>query len=202
MDKKEYYFGCAEGDLRHEAITLHHTRYEEVGFFKKDEDDPYADSSTYFIVQTTDPKEVVGVTRLIFMPVDELPTIKHFNIMDLKKRKLLKMDQNQYAEISAFTKLPKHDVGLGLIKTVLNYSLTHDLTHWVCCIDERVYNYMHRIFKFPFEVIGESDVYLGSVTIPCLLNLTECLDTLKKKRPPLYDYLTDGLELTMEVVNK
>ncbi|WP_338473067.1 hypothetical protein R4Z10_10270 [Niallia sp. XMNu-256] len=196
----EYYFRCADGILREEAIALHHKRYQEVGFFNKNVDDPYKDSSTYFIVQTVDQEEVVGVTRLIFMPIDELPTIKHFHINDNKIFKIFGNNKCKYAEISAFTKMPKHDVGLGLIKTVLTYSLNYGLTHWICCIDERVYNYMHRIFKFPFEVIGEQDVYLGSITIPCLLNLSECLTTLKDKRRPLYDYLTENVEMTMEAV--
>ncbi|OIJ20701.1 hypothetical protein BKP45_08645 [Anaerobacillus alkalidiazotrophicus] len=198
--KKEYYFGRVEGILRKEAIALHHQRYQEVGFFKKNEDDPYIGNSTYFVVQTADPKEVVGVTRLIFMTLDDLPTMSHFNIFDIKKLKLSRFEKNKYAEISAFTKMPKHDVGLGLIKTVLNYSLSNGLTHWICCIDERVYNYMHRMFKFPFEVIGEPNVYLGSKTIPCVLNLSECLATLKEKRRSLYDYLVKSEENVLEVV--
>ena len=197
--KEEYIFGKVEGLLTDEAIALHHQRYQEAGFFKQDEDDPYIDSSTYFVVQTAEAKEVVGVTRLIFMSLDDLPTMKHFNIFDIEKLKLAGLENSKYAEISAFTKMPKHDVGLGLIKTVLNYSLANDLTHRVCCIDERVYRYMHRIFKFPFEVIGEPNVYLGSKTIPCVLNLTECLSTLKEKRRTLYDYFMNCEEKVMEV---
>ncbi|SFC24041.1 N-acyl-L-homoserine lactone synthetase [Alkalibacterium subtropicum] len=196
--EKEYHFGRVEGNKSTEAIALHHQRYQEVGFLKKDDEDPYIDHSTYFVVETADAKEVVGVTRLIFMSLDDLPTMKHFNIFEIEKLKLAGLEDNKYAEISAFTKMPKHDVGLGLIRTVLNYSLSNGLTHWVCCIDERVYRYMHRIFKFPFEVIGEPNVYLGSKTIPCVLNLSECLTTLKEKRRTLYDYLVESEEKVME----
>ncbi len=196
-NEEKYIFREAEGVLSKEAIALHHQRYQDVGFHKQDEDDPYINYSTYFVVQTPDMEEVVGVTRLIFMSLNDLPTMKHFTIFDIEKMKLAGIEKNKYAEISAFTKMPKHDVGLGLIKTVLNYSLTNGLTHWVCCIDERVYRYMHRIFKFPFEVIGEPNIYLGSKTIPCILNLSECLATLKEKRRTLYDYLMkdDTIEL-------
>ncbi|WP_368645099.1 hypothetical protein AB4027_09155 [Alkalibacterium putridalgicola] len=196
--EKEYHFGRVEGIKSVEAVALHHQRYQEVGFLKKDDEDPYIDHSTYFVVETAKSKEVVGVTRLIFMSLDDLPTMKHFNIFEIEKLKLAGLEENKYAEISAFTKMPKHDVGLGLIRTVLNYSLSNGLTHWVCCIDERVYRYMHRIFKFPFEVIGEPNVYLGSKTIPCVLNLSECLTTLKDKRRTLYDYLVESEEKVME----
>ncbi|MCC5895209.1 MAG: hypothetical protein JJU16_07065 [Alkalibacterium sp.] len=195
---EEYYFKKAEGDLSKEAIALHHQRYQEVGFIKQDENDPYINNSTYFVVQTADLKKVVGVTRLIFMSMNDLPTMKHFTIFDMEKLKLAGIEENKYAEISAFTKMPEHDVGLGLIKTVLNYSLSNGLTHWVCCIDERVYRYMHRIFKFPFEIIGEPNVYLGSKTIPCVLNLSECLTTLKEKRRTLYDFLINSDEEELE----
>lgn len=196
--EETYYFGNVEGKLRDKAIALHHQRYQEVGFFKQNEEDPYIDHSTYFVVQTEDAKEVVGVTRLIFMPMEELPTIKNFSISLAEKERLLQLEESKYAEFSAFTKMPKHDVGLGLIKTVLNYSLNNDVTHWICCIDERVYKYMHRIFKFPFEVIGESNVYLGSKTIPCALDLSVCLATLKEKRSTLYDYLMENEKNTVE----
>lgn len=197
---KDYYFGSVDGILRKEAIALHHQRYQEVGFFKENEEDPYEGSSTYFVAQTDELKEIVGVTRLIFMKIDDLPTIRHFNIYDIEKLKLSRLEKNKYAEISAFTKMPKHDVGLGLIKSVLQYSVSNGISHWVCCIDERVYKYMHRMFKFPFEVIGEPNVYLGSKTIPCALDLTECLETLKEKRGKLYDYFIENEENVMEVV--
>ncbi|MGO1590228.1 MAG: N-acyl amino acid synthase FeeM domain-containing protein [Alkalibacterium gilvum] len=197
-NKNEYCFKKVDGTENTRAIALHHQRYHEVGFLKKDEKDPYINYSTYFAVETVNTNNVVGVTRLIFMPLAELPTMKHFNIFEVEKLKLTGLGDTKYAEISAFTKMPKHDVGLGLIRTVLNYSIDNGITHWVCCIDERVYRYMHRIFKFPFEIIGDPNVYLGSKTIPCVLNLLECLDTLKEKRRILYDYLIANEEKIME----
>jgi N-acyl-L-homoserine lactone synthetase len=128
---------------------------------------------------------------LIFEKIDELPTMKNFKIYDIERARMNQLDKNCFAEFSAFTKLQNHDVGMGLIKSVLEYSFQHNLTHWVCCLDQRVYNYMHRMFKFPFRVVGETQVYLGSTTIPCILNLAECLSTLKELRPALYDYLVD-----------
>lgn len=189
IDEEGYNFKLAEGSLFQEAMALHYQRYQEVGFIKDDEDDPYVDSSKYFIVQTADTLEVVGVTRLIYKALEDLPTIRNFDIFEEQLEKLAQLDSNKYAEVSAFTKMPKHDVGLGLIRTIFKYSMENDLSHWICCVDERVYRYLNRIFKFPFEVIGEPTVYLGSKSIPCMLDLSECLMALKEKRKPLYDYL-------------
>ncbi len=189
QEKPVYSFRTASDALREKAIALHHQRYCEVGYFEINEQDKYQNDSVYFIAQIPELQKIVGVIRLIFKGLDELPTIKHFEIYDIEKARLSQLESYQYGEISAFTKLCEHDVGLGLIRTVLQYSLKQGITHWVCCIDERVYKYMHRMFKFPFKTIGISKVYLGSVSIPCVLDLSECLDTLFETRRQLYQYL-------------
>lgn len=195
----QYEYGVAFNELKKEAVKLHYQRYQEVGFFTKEDKDTYEQDSIYFIAKPQDRQHVAGLTRLINLPLHELPTIKEFHIYDIPKAKLEQLDRKKYAEISAFTKIPKHDCGLGLIKTALKYSQDTGITHWIGCIDERVYNYMHRMLKFPFQVIGEPKVYLGSKTIPCVLNLPECLDILKEKRKPLYDYFTTYHQEKIEV---
>jgi N-acyl-L-homoserine lactone synthetase len=187
-NQMNYVYNVANGNMREKAVKLHHQRYEEVGFFNKNEIDPYEETSEYFIAQTELLNEVVGVTRLILNKPQELPTIKHFDIYDIERARIKLIDPSKIAEISAFTKMQTHDVGLGLIKSVIEYSYHQGLTHWVCCIDKRVYNHMLRMFKFPFKVIGEPEVYLGSTSIPCLLDIGECLSTLKELRPSLYEY--------------
>ncbi|UJF34623.1 N-acyl amino acid synthase FeeM domain-containing protein [Paenibacillus hexagrammi] len=195
-----YRFYEAAGPMRERAICLHHLRYREVGFFKEDEEDPYEVDSIYFVAEAAKESKIVGVTRLILTQLDELPTMKYFSLFDLEKAKLKNLDRLRYAEISAFTKLPEHDVGMGLIRTVLQYSKVTGVTHWICCIDERVYKYMHRMFKFPFKVVGAPKIYLGSTSIPCVLNLAECLATLETHRPMLHQYLTNDTHQPLEVV--
>jgi N-acyl-L-homoserine lactone synthetase len=187
--KAIYQYSVAYDKLRDKAIRLHHQRYMEVGFFKENEKDHYESLSTYFTAQKPHDGEVVGVTRLIFAKLEQLPTISNFNIYDIEKARLTQLERSRYAEISAFTKMPDHDVGMGLIRTVLQYSLVNGVTHWICCIDERVYNYMHKMFKFPFRVIGVPQIYLGSQSIPCLLDLSECLSILRERRSSLHEYL-------------
>lgn len=198
FQETNYHFAMAQGLAREQAIKLHHERYEEVGFFIQDEEDPYEKLSRYFMAETID-HNVVGVTRLIYSQLEELPTIKNFTIYDIARAKLNQIEPNRIAEISAFTKMPAHDVGMGLIKTVLQYSLETSLTHWICCIDQRVYNYMHRMFKFPFQIIGEPKIYLGSVTVPCVLNLKECLSNLQERRSKLYQYFMQDENEAMKV---
>jgi hypothetical protein len=189
VNDNAYVYNVAVGKMKEKAISLHFQRYVEVGFFKEGEMDPYKEKSLYFAVQPNESSEVVGVTRLIFDKLEDLPTMKHFQIYDIEKARIDQLDVKRYAELSAFTKLPGHDVGLGLIRSAIQYSLEVGITLWVCCLDERVFNYLDRIFKNPFRIIGEAQVYLGSKTIPCTMNLEEVLPNLKKVRTPLYDFL-------------
>ncbi len=196
---KKYHFGVAISQLREEAIQLHRDRYSEVGFLLEDEVDPYEEKSLYFVAQDDEVDKIVGVTRLIFKPLLELPTLENFKIYDLEIRKLQKLEKNSYAEFSAFTKMPQHEVGMDLIRTVFQYSLQNRITHWVCCIDERVYRYLDRVFGPVFKVIGEPKVYLGSVSIPCVIDINAGVLVFKHTKPKLYDFIVNYENPIMEV---
>lgn len=196
-----YRFCVAEGELRKKAIALHFQRYLEVGFFRKDEQDPYEKKSVYFVA-LSESEEVVGVIRLITGELDELPTIKHFRIYDLDLARLEQLEKRSYGEVSAFTKLPQHDVGIGLLKAVYLYSLRNGITHWICCIDERVFRYMQRMFLSPFKVVGEPKVYLGSKTIPSVMALSDCASKVKDSRNRLFEYFHNNNDSWAGVANQ
>ncbi len=197
--QSKYQFGIASDDVRKKAIKLHRQRYSEVGFLGETENDPYEANSIYFVAQEQESSQIVGVTRLIFKELKSLPTFEHFTIYDIDRIKLQRLDKNCYAEISAFTKLQKHEVGMEIIQTVFQYSLRYGVTHWICCIDERVYNYLTRIFGPVFKMIGEPKVYLGSMTIPCVLDIPAGKTVFKEMRPKLYEYLFIHQKQIMEV---
>jgi N-acyl-L-homoserine lactone synthetase len=197
MSKKEnlYSYHLATNELREKAIELHHNRYLEVGFFTKGEEDPFQKDSIYFAAIYKEENKVVGVNRLILKPMNELPTLKEFSIYDIEKRKLKNLEPYRYAEMSALTKVPQHDCTLGMLRTTLQYSLESGITHWFCSLDERVYRYMIRMFNFPFKMIGEPKVYLGSNTIPCILDLNETGIVLQETKIKLYEFLYTPIKI-------
>jgi N-acyl-L-homoserine lactone synthetase len=188
----EYEYGVAKGGIREKAILLHHQRYKEVGYFNSNEHDPYESQSVYFIAKIAHTDQVIGVIRLIFAELQKLPTVEYFQIYDLEKAKLSLLEPFSFAEISAFTKLPQHEVSMGLLREVYRYSIIHDIKQWICCMDEKVFHYMRRIFKFPFKEIGQPHVYLGSVTIPSSIDIQDCKQQVSKHKPKLYSYFTDN----------
>jgi N-acyl-L-homoserine lactone synthetase len=197
--ENHYHFGVALTKIREEAIQLHRRRYLEVGFFQKGEKDLYEQDSLYFVARETTLNQVVGVTRLIFKPIEQLPTIKNFEIYEFDLVQVTKLEKSQLAEMSAFTKLPKHEVGVHLIRTIFHYSKQQGITHWIACIDDRVFRYLNRIFSSIFKEIGVPKVYLGSVTVPCLVDLPKAMKQIKEQRPKLYEFLKGENEQVMEV---
>lgn len=197
---EKYHFGQAVKSLRQEAIQLHRARYSEVGFLHKNEFDPYEADSLYFVAKDQEIDKIVGVTRLICKPLMELPTMENFTIYDLELKKLKNLKKSCYAEMSAFTKMPQHEVGMDLIRIVFQYSLQNDVSHWICCIDERVYNYLNRVFGPVFKLIGEPKVYLGSVSIPCVIDIKAGVLIFKETKPKLYDFIVNYENQPMEVL--
>ena len=101
--------------------------------------------------------------------------------------------------MSAFTKLPKHEVGLHLIRTTLRYSYQNGITHWVACIDERVYRYLNRVFGSIFKGIGIPKEYLGSISVPCIVDIPLAMEQIKIQRPRLFRFLNEANDQIMEV---
>lgn len=116
----QYHFGPASNKAREEAIALHRMRYEELGFFKNGEEDPYEKDSLYFVGQETTFNQVVGVTRLIFKPMDQLPTIKSFEIYDIDYTKLLKLENHRYVPLQNCQSMKSEFILLGRLYTTRN----------------------------------------------------------------------------------
>ncbi|MFC0472447.1 hypothetical protein ACFFHM_18655 [Halalkalibacter kiskunsagensis] len=189
MNKNSYVYSKANGLLKMEAKALHYKRYIELGFFHRNEIDNYDEESIYFIAQTNDQKKVVGVTRLIRKQLDQLPTIRNFIIYDAELELLKKVETACLVEVSAFTKVPRHNVGLGLIRTIMQYSLENQIEVWICCVDQRVFRYINRLFDYPFQIIGEPKIYLGSNSMPCMFPIKDGLQHIKEKKYQMYKFL-------------
>lgn len=185
----QYTYHVARNELREQAIEFHLQRYMEVGFLKSGEKDTYQEDSIYFAAVYKEENKVVGVNRLILKPMDHLPTLKEFTIYELEREKLKQLEMYPYAEMSALTKAPNHDCTLGMLRMTLQYSLNNEIYYWFCSLDHRVHKYMKRMFNFPFIQIGKPKVYLGSNTIPCILDLKETAEVLKETRIKLHEYL-------------
>jgi acyl transferase domain-containing protein/3-hydroxymyristoyl/3-hydroxydecanoyl-(acyl carrier protein) dehydratase len=177
-------------ELRELAIDYHYRRYREVGALSDDYLDPNIQDSFYFLAR--DPEgESVGVTRFIMkQDIEQLPVLHYFDIFP-EYRQMLKTLKTPCVEIGAFMKSPRHSGTFGLLKIASVFSAMYGITHWVFSLEVRFFDYMQKILDMELTVIGEPNVYLNFLRIPCVIDFVEFATSVKAKHPKLYNYLID-----------
>lgn len=165
------------------ARRLQGRRYLDAGFVDRLRsdgtiDDPYLRISDWFGVADAERSTVVGVSRLIRCTPFGLPALDEFDISATGMKMLDGIAPDQVAEVSAlavargYGAIRGGEVAKALYRAMYQYSLLEaKYTHWVAAIDVRVRRHLVRSHGFLFEEIGESRMYLGSETVPVLLDL-------------------------------
>jgi len=172
--------GPVFGELRRRSITLHRRRYDALGYLDLPEPDPYENSSTY-IAATDGFGDIVGVTRLIHLPLEKLPSVACFSIQQEQLDRFRELDEHSYAEIGALVSKPGKHTLLPLVKAAHNHSMLNRMVHWFCCIVYRVHKYLEQRLRISFEVIGTPRMYLGSLTTPCYLHLPTAFESMRSE---------------------
>lgn len=189
-DTVSYRFMQAEGELRRKAIALHRQRYLEVGFMPKDFQDPYEKDSLYFVAWHEELRQVVGVCRLVLQDLKTLPTYAHFELFEHERRGLEQLKPGTFTEFGALTKLPDHpDVTPGLIATALAHASSMGMNQVLCCIDQRLFQSVRTHLGIPLRVIGQGQLFYGSLKIPCVLDISDALEQLSVHKPQVFQHL-------------
>lgn len=174
-----YTYGVArDQETKTQAVELHRRRYAELGYLNDQSFDPYEEKSVYFAAVDKESQNVVGVNRLVFDELDELPTLKHFDISHDLRRRFRQLPSGSYAEMGAFTKDRGHSVTLGILKSAFRNSLNSGVRYWFCCLDSRVYRLLEKLLGVTFDVIGATKYYQGPETIPCYIDLVAIAESL------------------------
>lgn len=197
----------SEADLLR-GRRLHAQRYLEAGFVDRlDEggliNDPWVTVSTYLgAFDATD--RIVGVVRLIPSTVRGLPVTDDFELSDAGRRQLADVPQHALAEISALavrsgqTAARSGYVAGALYRAAVQHSVVvcgH--THWVAALDVRVKRHLIRRHGFLFEDLGPSRRYLGSETVPAVLDLLGQVRHFALTAPEQNKYFLAGLAIDL-----
>lgn len=192
-DTAAYRFIQAEGELRRSAIRLHRQRYMEVGFMPPDFQDPYERDSRYFVARHEETQQAVGVCRLVLQELRTLPTYHHFELFEHERRSLERWTPGTYAELGALTKLPGHSgVTPGLLATALAHAAHLGMSQVLCCSDQRLFQSVRAHLGLSPRVIGRERLFYGSIKIPCVLVISECLEQLMAHKPQVLQQLALG----------
>jgi len=164
------------------ARRLHHDGYLRVGYISKPTptrtiDDGYHKFSDYIIAvylngsnENARSGEVVGVIRAVKNSPLGFPVLNEFKIYLPFREWLRNVDKNRIIEVGALFTKPGYSVARGLYRAMWQYSKARGDKYWLAAIDKRLFRVFTQRAHFYFDQIGLERLYLGSITIPAVLD--------------------------------
>lgn len=192
------------------ARRLHHDVYLQHGFIKQTQpegviDDEFLPQST-FVVALDAAGAVVGVCRQIGPTRGgDLPVTKHFEI-EPGPRSFLAEHVDECVEIGSLAVEStrrahhRHEISAGLYRFMWQDAMRGRATgrsrirYWLAAIDQGVLRLFRDRFKFNFVDIGTPRPYMGSLTVPVVLDIVDEYFFMEREDPDLLAYFMDGLE--------
>lgn len=185
------------------ARRFQHDGYLHVGYIKeptptgKIEDD-YWQYSDYIMAISLDEQnnhngsditgDITGVIRLVKNSKNGFPVLNDFDLFPEIKRSIRSLNLDNTVEIGALFAMPGSNVGRGLYRAAWQYSKARSIKHWLAGIDKRVYRIFEKAFYFSFKQIGPEKHYVGSITVPAILDPAAQVKRLYKINPKLGDF--------------
>jgi hypothetical protein len=98
-------------------------------------------------------------------------------------------------EMSQLAKTKNSNTGtlLGLLRISKMYSETQNVENWVATIDEKVFKLLQRMC-FDVKQVGDPVDYLGSISIPTIINIKNSIESVAKNSSPELAKFLDGEE--------
>jgi hypothetical protein len=169
------------------AERLHASIYVARGYIKAgeltddgrlDQDvDPHKEASTYFVVKNSS-GEVVAAARQISGHLN-LPTYK-MDLFPNARQKLDRVAPGRLVEISGLVKVPGESsiAALMLYRAMWQYSIMQGHKVWLMACDEDFFPRLVFLFGKAVQKAGEPVHYLGSQTIPAMVDVTLSFEQL------------------------
>ena len=202
-------------------------RYLDSGYIKdsdidseglmSEEADPYVNHSKYFWSED-ESGEITATLRMITIPDNDdkwlLPIERELNLFDDKREVLSRQKQespSSVVEISALAKKKgsSSDAVLDMYKNVWQYAKRNKIQLCAISADAKLDEVLTGVFGGAISRAGEQGYYMGSTTVPSLLEPDSCAGAMADIYQSilsnngadaasgyrlLVDYLRDGLE--------
>jgi N-acyl-L-homoserine lactone synthetase len=198
--KRKYYIKIIkDNNLLNEAFHLRYNVYcKELNYlnpsdFKNGiEKDVYDDYAINFALMTKKDNKLIGTVRLVKSNSNGLPIEKEFEL----KINNFNMDDTQEVEISRLciekkyrrTNIGNNNALLAILKALYSYAKKENYNNLLAAIDKNVFEMLKKI-GFSFTILGTSKYYMGSKSIPVMINLEHESMWLKIVNPVLWKFL-------------
>jgi hypothetical protein len=166
--------------------------------------DPYQEHSLYFVVaeNTSAGEKVVATARQIFpkpkIGHNSFPLMSKLPIYPEARSQLMKLEPNDYVEISALAKAKGYSsyAVLLLYRAMWHYSIAKNHKAWLMACDSSVYSRLKFLFGPALTEIGDETYYMGSNVIPAMLEIDQSVEFLLRK-PKYINVLRRKLHIVM-----
>ncbi len=158
-----------------------------------EEKDEYDDGQSITFLAMDDEGSAVGTSRIIFPGEKQLPIEKHFELVARADIEKTHGKISLGAEVSRFivphhTRYKKHEITRLLCMALLRTLMGTGASHAYVSADHRFFRLLVML-GFNFTQIGEPVFYMGSKTVPGIVNLSGLANRLRDQQPGLYKLL-------------
>lgn len=186
-----------------EKRTTYRMRFEvmckELGwlspqdFAEPEERDEYDDRQALSFLALDNDGQPAGTARLLLPGPIPLPIERHFELVGRASIEDAHGRLAYAAEVSRFIVPPhpryrRHEITHALCMALLGTLLGMGASHAYISADHRFFRLLVML-GFPFAAIGASREYLGSPTVPGIVNLPDLAERLRREKPALYELL-------------
>lgn len=200
------YLNNNDTNLIDQVKKLRHDVYVACGFIEPTKTrtiEDKKDSDCYYMAaMDTDHQEIIGTVRLSKPPFKVLEALKHDKIdvypqyQDLIDKAL----SSKTLEVGALAVRPKLKTGKshisgGLYTLVYLFSLQNNVDYLLIDIDQTVGESLKRLGWKLVQFAPEHE-YMGSITIPAIMPISEQLDSLKEKNPNYTNFVLNIIKKT------
>lgn len=166
--------------LLQEYIVFRNTIYVAEGYVPESEQttepDCYDRQSTHIGIRDRKTGALAGYCRMIYGSPVPTPLVQLYPQQEELNSSLVEISRfsiqnNWRGKLSAMGMAPL----FLLARELLLISHHEGILQWGCLIDARFYKLCKRFFKMKFNMLDEARMYMGSPSLPCLIDLSETI---------------------------
>ncbi len=209
LSKNHRYRWADDTETIEAARRLHGLRYGTAGYIKQEEldeqgrirEDPYWRYARYAVAENITTGSIDGTIRMIPHNPLGFPALTEFQLYENWRQFAPDLKADNAEELSGLAVDQKavgeiFSLGPGLYRFVWQEVCRRKARiYWLASVDEGLYKIFVNVFHFCFRQIGETAVYLGSPTVPAVLDLRQQPDYMMARDPELVEYFLEGLEV-------
>ncbi|MDF7825758.1 GNAT family N-acetyltransferase [Pontiellaceae bacterium B12227] len=185
--------GAVPNQVLLEYIQFRNEIYLAEGYVSESEQssapDDYDAQSAHIGIRDRESGKLAGYCRMIYGSPVPTPLVQLYPQLQTLDARMVEISRFSVlncwrGKLSAMGMAPL----FLLARQLLLLSRHDDIRQWGCMIDDRFRKLCKRFFKMEFQILDEARMYMGSPSVPCLIDLSQTIRN-NKENPDYIDTL-------------